>query len=40
MKKEYLQPATEEILFRLEMSVLSGNGTGSDMDDPEEYNPF
>ena len=39
-KQEYLAPEAEEIQVRLEITVMSPGGTGSNMEEPEEWNPF
>ena len=39
-KQEYLTPETEELQFKLERTVMSPGGSGSNMDEPEEWNPF
>lgn len=40
MKFNYVTPETEVITFSLEMNVMSPGGTGSNMDEPQEWNPY
>jgi hypothetical protein len=40
MNQTYVSPETEVIRFSLEMSVMSPGGSGSNMNEPEEWNPF
>lgn len=40
MKDTYVSPETEVIRFSLETNVMSPGGTGSNMDEPQQWNPY